>query len=92
MSKNMKILFTCSVLLNVLLLGLAGGIAFFDHHRDPVAKMQEGMSPEGRNIVARQMQSAFRDGRSEMERARNLKAEIANSEIAAVLKNDLQNI
>ncbi len=76
MSRRMKMIFTISVLFNILLLGVAGGIAY-QHCKDPYMEtMQEAMSPEGRNIVARTMQQAFREGRDDMESARDAKKEI----------------
>lgn len=77
MSKKMKIIFTLSVILNVLFIGLVAGKAvhkFRDH--SPVEKIAKDMSPEGRHIVARTMQNAFREGRDKMKEMRKTKDEM----------------
>lgn len=78
MSKKMKIIFTLSVVLNVLLIGLVAGKAVhsFRGHHDPVEKIAKDMSPEGRHIVARTMQNAFREGRDKMKEMRKTKDEM----------------
>lgn len=77
MSKKMKIIFTLSVLLNVLLVGWAAGEAIhkFNKH-NPAEKIARDMSPEGRHIVAKTMQNAFREGRGKMRDMRKTKDEI----------------
>lgn len=75
--KAMKTIFTVSVILNVLLLGAAGGVAYKYWSRDKsYHAIHAEMSPEARNIVARTMQTAFRDGREDMKRARSIKKDI----------------
>lgn len=77
MSKKMKIIFTLSVILNVLLIGWAAGEAVHKFRKhDPVQKIARDMSPEGRHIVAKTMQSAFREGRGKMRDMRKAKKEI----------------
>ena len=76
MSKRMRAIFTVSVLLNVIFLGVAGGHVFKRWADNPLHQMQEDMSPEARHIVARKMQAAFREGKDEMRQARNVKKEI----------------
>ncbi len=72
----MKIIFTVSVILNVLLLGAAGGLAYKHGSDKPYHAIHADMSPEGRNVVARAMQNAFRDGREVMQEARAIKKDI----------------
>lgn len=76
MTRKMKMLFTLSVIVNVLLLGTAGGMAYKHWSQEPYSEVYADMSPEARNIVARTMQTAFRDGREEMKKAREVKKEI----------------
>lgn len=77
MSKKMKIIFTLSVILNVLLIGWAAGEAIHKFKGyDPVEKVARDMSPEGRHIVAKTMQNAFREGRDRMREMRSAKKEI----------------
>lgn len=76
MSKKMKIVFTASVLLNVVLAGLAGGSTYKHWRDDNMRRMELEMSPEGRNIVARTMQKAFTEGKPRMDEARAIKKEI----------------
>lgn len=76
MSKRMKVIFTISVLLNVILIGVIGGHALKRWSDNPLHQMQAEMSPEARHIVARTMQAAFRDGKGKMREARNVKKEI----------------
>lgn len=76
MSNNMRMIFTISIILNVLLIGWAAGMAYKHYTYNPMQKMQAEMSPEARNIVARTMQKAFREGREEMKKARAVKKDI----------------
>lgn len=75
-TKAMKTIFTVSVVLNVLLLGAAGGLAYKHWNDKPYRAIYAEMSPEARNIVARTMQNAFRDGREDMKQARAIKKDI----------------
>lgn len=62
MNRNLKLLFTVSVLMNVLLLGVSGGMVVKRHH-GPHAWMEEaqkGMSPEARTLMAREFQEAHK--------------------------------
>lgn len=74
--KAVKVIFTVSIILNVLLLGGAGGLAYKHWNDKPYHAMHEEMSPESRNIVARTMQNAFRDSRADMKEARAIKKDI----------------
>ncbi|MFN3701030.1 MAG: periplasmic heavy metal sensor [Alphaproteobacteria bacterium] len=72
-AKAMKIFFTVSVLLNIALIGVFAGSALKRMGDDPLRSVHAEMSPEARHIVAREMQSAFRDNRAEMQKAREVK-------------------
>jgi uncharacterized membrane protein len=72
-AKAMKIFFTVSVLLNIALIGVFAGSALKRMNDDPLRSVHAEMSPEARHIVARKMQSAFRDNRAEMQKAREAK-------------------
>jgi uncharacterized membrane protein len=80
-NKGLKALFTLSILLNVLLLGIGGGMAYQHFSHEPAEHIYREMSPEARHIVARTVQNAFREGRETMGEAReckkNLRAIIA---------------
>ena len=63
MNRNLKILFTLSVILNVLLIGVSGGMVFKHRHGGPGRWMEEaqhGMSPESRNLMAREFQESHK--------------------------------
>lgn len=76
MNGKIKTLFTVSVIFNLLLLGAVGGMAYKHFSPPPFKEVYTEMSPEARNIVARTMQAAFRDGRAGMESAREIKTSI----------------
>lgn len=72
-AKAIKIAFTVSVLLNIVLIGVFAGSVLKRMGDDPLHAVHAEMSPEARHIVARKMQSAFRDNRDEMKKAREAK-------------------
>lgn len=76
MSKKIKILFTISVLLNVVLIGMAAGHMVKRWNHSPMETAMKEMSPEGRHIVARELQNAFRDGHDDMRKMRQTKKEL----------------
>ena len=76
MSKSLKIIFTLSIILNVLLLGVIAGHTYKKWNDDPIEQAMDEMSPEGRNIVARKIQAAFREGRDEMRSMRQSKKQL----------------
>ncbi|MFP4314129.1 MAG: periplasmic heavy metal sensor [Alphaproteobacteria bacterium] len=78
MSKSIKIVFTASVLLNVLLIGILTGMAAqkYAERKERLTQMTHEMSPEGRHVVARTMQKAFRDGQGQMREMRRMKKQI----------------
>jgi uncharacterized membrane protein len=60
MRKTTKILFTASILLNIALLGALGGKVYKDAKRHPWKLVKEELSPESRNIVARNFRATHR--------------------------------
>lgn len=78
MSKSIKIIFTISIVLNVLLLGAMAGQTFhkLGDRKDRLERMTQEMSPEGRHVVAKTMQKAFRDGRDKMRSMRQSKQDV----------------
>ncbi|MAE51301.1 MAG: hypothetical protein CMH27_05795 [Micavibrio sp.] len=76
-NKAMKVMFTISVILNVLALGAAGGMVYKQWSHAPYRALSSEMSPEGHNIVARTMQTAFKEGRGDMKKARAIKKQIS---------------
>ncbi len=63
MRKSLKILFTASVLLNVLLFGSHAAITYKHWANHPWQQAKSGLSPEARNVVAR----SFRASRDEIK-------------------------
>lgn len=103
MSRRLKIVFTLSILLNLLVIGLAAGHFAKRAMHGPHHHMMEhapGLSPEGRHIVARTLQQAFKDKKEDMQKARALKKEIQtllqqeefDAERFEVLAEDLKTI
>lgn len=76
LATGMKAFFTVSILLNIMLLGIGGGLAYQHYTHNPAEHIYREMSPEARNIVARTMQEAFREGRSTMDEARQIKNDL----------------
>lgn len=92
MNKGMKLFFTLSIILNVMLLGIGGGMIYKHYSHSPVEDMHAEMSPEARHIVARTMQNAFRDGRETMEQARQAKKELKDIIAAETFNADLFSV
>jgi len=63
MSRKMKVIFTISVLLNVLFLGATMGIGYHRWHDNPWQETKKDLSPQGRNVVASQFQAIRNDVR-----------------------------
>lgn len=76
MNQRIKIIFTVSVLLNVVLIGLAAGYAYKSWAAHPWHKVKEQLEPETRHIVGRNFQGAFRDIRPLGDKARKVRAEL----------------
>lgn len=60
MRKSMKILFTASVLLNVVLLGVGGGMAYKHWAEHPWQKLKRDLAPETRNVIARNFRATHK--------------------------------
>lgn len=63
MNKKLKILFTVSVIFNVLLLGIHSGMAYKHVSDKPWHKVRESLAPETKHVMARQ----FQKNRSDMK-------------------------
>ena len=61
MRKSTKIIFTLSILLNVVLIGVVVGGAAKQYKAHHWHKVKADLSPESRNIVARNFRAAHRD-------------------------------
>jgi uncharacterized membrane protein len=61
MSKTKKILFTASVLLNIVLLGVTGGVMYKKHHGPPWQSFKERLAPETQAMVQENFDSARAD-------------------------------
>lgn len=76
MRTGIKIIFTVSLLLNVLLAGAVGGHFYTKWREHPWQEVHEELSPEARNHAARIFQSAFRQIREVGGEARKSRAEL----------------
>ncbi|MGQ0526901.1 MAG: periplasmic heavy metal sensor [Alphaproteobacteria bacterium] len=62
MSKTKKAIFTASIILNILLLGIIGGMAYKKHHSPHWQSFKESLSPETQALV----QEHFDQGRADI--------------------------
>lgn len=58
MRKRIKVIFTVSILANILLLGTVVGMAIDKHNHAPFEEAKEDLSPEGQKLVAESFQDA----------------------------------
>ncbi|MAF98100.1 MAG: hypothetical protein CMH26_05635 [Micavibrio sp.] len=59
--KYKKAYLTLSLIINVILIGVIGGMAYKDWKEHPWQQEKENLSPEARNIVGRNLQASFRE-------------------------------
>lgn len=78
MSRTLKIFFTVSVVMNLLLLGVAGGMAYKEWSRHSWRGEVANLAPETRNAMARAFQKTHKDIRPIGEKARRLRKEMMN--------------
>ncbi|MCB1651774.1 MAG: periplasmic heavy metal sensor [Alphaproteobacteria bacterium] len=76
MNTGVKVLLTVSLLLNVLLLGLACGHVYKKWHDHPWQKTRAELSPEARSLIGRTFQATFRDIRPLGDEARKARADM----------------
>ena len=76
MTKCLKALFTASLILNVLLLGLVGGHFIQSLNDHPWWEDRQDLKPESQNHVAAVFQGAFREIREVGDEARKSRAEM----------------
>ena len=76
MSKNIKILLSVSLLLNVLVIGAGAGMVYKKWSEHSWASARQDLEPETRNLVGRTFQSAFRDIRPLGNKARRARADM----------------
>ena len=76
MDKRVKIILAVSVVLNLLFISAAGGMAVKNAMDSPWSKQKKELSPETRNIVGRVLQSSFREIRPLGDEARKERAEL----------------
>lgn len=76
MNKNIKIILAVSLVLNVLLLGMAGGHAYTRWSAHPWHEMKQQLSPESRNLIGRTFQNAFREIKPLGDKARKARAKL----------------
>lgn len=84
MTKNLKILFTISILANVLLAGALGGMVMDQRSKDmPWEKMKEGLSKPSQELVTKMFQETWKDMGSTMRQSmdnRNYLADVVRAE------------
>jgi uncharacterized membrane protein len=84
MNKNLKILFTISILANVLLAGALGGMVMDQRSKDmPWEKMKEGLSKPSQDLVTKMFQDTWKDMGSTMRQSmdnRNYLADVVRAE------------
>ena len=85
MSRKFKILLSVSLVLNVLLLGMMGGMLYKKHQwrQYRSVAVASDLSPEARNIVARNFQAAQRDMKNSFRRSKK-----ARNDVIKLLKKD----
>lgn len=84
MRKSTKILFTLSVILNVLLIGSHAGMVYTQwQEQENFQKVRAELTPEGQNLVARSFRNTFRDIKPYIE-----KAGAARKELIDVLEDE----
>lgn len=82
MSKTVKVIFTLSVMLNVLLLGLGGGYAYKKMNDKPWHQAQKNMPPD----IQAMMEKNYQAMRANMETL-NAQSQQAHEELGALLKS-----
>jgi uncharacterized membrane protein len=102
MSKNIKILFTVSILLNVLLLGLSGGMAsgwmrWHEWNKGDWDSVKSNLSPETHSIMEREFQDMRRSmkelGRESREARENIASVLSQPDYSeAALDDALQRL
>ncbi|MGB4058184.1 MAG: periplasmic heavy metal sensor [Alphaproteobacteria bacterium] len=69
MSKKLKVLFTLSILANILLAGSLCGMIFDKKNDMPWQQLKEGLSPEGQNLVTKMFQDLWKSNSSVMRQS-----------------------
>jgi uncharacterized membrane protein len=83
MNKNFKLIFTISILANVLLAGALGGMVMDQRNDMPWEKMKEGLSPSSQELVTKMFQDNWKDMSSTMRQSmdnRNYLADVVRAE------------
>ena len=78
MSKKIKIFFTLSIMLNILLLGVISGMVINKLQYTSWKYANEEFSPESRHLVARSFQKAHKDIKSTFEQSKKARKNIRN--------------
>ena len=79
MRKRFKILLGVSLLVNILFIGLVGGHIYHKTRSHPWHEAKKELSPEVRNIVGRNFQTAFRDIRPKVDQAKKARAALLDT-------------
>ena len=78
MSRNVKILFTLSVIVNVILLGVAGGYVMRDMGKGPWEEASQELSPESRAMVSQMFEKMHADAKPIMEDMKEARQDLKN--------------
>lgn len=76
MRSSTKVIFTLSVLLNVVLIGVVAGGVIKDLRKQPWHQAKEELSPESRSIVARNFRATHNDMRDIREQSQKLREQM----------------
>lgn len=80
MSRKYKIILTVSIILNVLLLGMTGGMMYkkWQWKRSNIEIVQADFSPEARNLIARHFQEARNEMKDEFGKSRQRRKKLVD--------------
>lgn len=78
MSQKIKIIFTLSIILNVILFGVTTGGFIHKWQYSPWKHAREELAPESRHLVARSFQQAHKDMKSTFDKSKKLRNDLRN--------------
>lgn len=68
-NKNLRLVFTLSIIANVLLAGTVAGMILDRPHDMPWDKVKEGLSPESQKLVSKMFQDTWKESSSVMRQS-----------------------
>lgn len=78
MSRNAKILFTLSIVMNFVLLGVTGGYAVRAMHKSPWQMASKELSPQSREMVSHMFEKMHAETKPIMEEMNRARQELRN--------------